>query len=91
MIHPHHAIQVRVNEIYDIDDPIVVEDRFDILFKDQPVTEIISTRDPLLKLGDGFVVSEGISRNEYNVTIDGVRILVYSDLGCETNPAKRAE
>lgn len=90
MINYHHAIQVRCGEIHEIDDPIVVEDRFQILFNDHFVTEMIASRHQLMELGAGFVISEGLSKFVDKVIIDGDRILVYSDVGCEMNMGKRA-
>lgn len=90
MMNHHHAIQVNGNEIHEIDDPVVMEDRFQILLNDHPIAEVIASRDQLRELGAGFVISEGISPYVDKVIVDGDRILVYSDAGCEVNLAKRA-
>ena len=90
MINHHHAIQVRGSEIHEIDDPIVVEDRFQILFNDQFITEMIASRDQLRELGAGFVISEGLSPYVDKVIVKSDRIFVSSDFGCEMNIAKRA-
>jgi len=54
----HRGIQVRNGELSEIDDAIVIEDRFQILFNDSPVTEMLASRDHLLELGAGFVISK---------------------------------
>ncbi len=81
----HRGIQVRNGEITEIDDAIVIEDRFQILFNDYPVTDMIASRDQLLELGAGFVITEGLARCVDKVKLDGDRILVYSDRGCDVS------
>ena len=54
----HLGIQVRNGEISEINDAIVIEDRFRIFFNDCPVTDMIASRDQLLELGAGFVITE---------------------------------
>ncbi len=83
MIHLHHAIQVSGESAHATDDAIVVEDRFDLLLNDRPVTTIVASRDQLRELGAGYVISEGLVRCVDKVNLDGDRILVYSDTGCD--------
>ncbi len=45
----HRGIQVRDGEISEINDAIVIEDRFQILFNNCPVTEMIASRDQLIR------------------------------------------
>ena len=85
----HHGIQVRNGELSEIDDAIVIEDRFQILFNDCPVTEMIASRDMLMELGAGFVITEGLARCVDKVKLDGDRILVYSDRGCDVSRSKK--
>ena len=85
----HCGIQVRDGEISEIDDAIVIEDRFQILFNNCPVTEMIASRDQLIELGAGFVITEGLARCVDKVKLDGDRILVYSDRGCDIARPKK--
>jgi FdhD protein len=71
------------------DDAIVIEDRFELLLNDHPVTEMVGSRDQLRELGAGYLVSEGILRCVDKVEVDGDRILVYADTGCDLRWAKR--
>jgi hypothetical protein len=54
----HHCIQVRNGEISEINDGIVIEGRFRILFNDCEVTDMIASRDQLLEPGAGFVITK---------------------------------
>jgi len=83
MIHNHHAIQVTGGIPKETDDAVVIEDRFDLLLNDRPVTTMVASRDQLRELGAGYVISEGLVRCVDKVTLDGDRILVYSDTGCD--------
>ena len=83
------GIQVRNGKAAEIDDAIVIEDRFRIFFNDRPVTDMIASRDQLKELGAGFVITEGIARCVDKVRLDGDRILVYSDTGCDISHAKK--
>ena len=83
------GIQVRNGEISEINDAIVIEDRFRILFNDCPVTDMIASRDQLMELGAGFVITEGLARCVDKVKLDGDRILVYSDRGCDVARSKK--
>ena len=85
----HRGIQVRNGEISEIDDAIVIEDRFQILFNNCPVTEMIASRDQLIELGAGFVITEGLARCVDKVKLDGDRILVYSDRGAMYRDRKK--
>jgi FdhD protein len=85
----HHGIQVRNGELSEIDDAIVIEDRFQILFNDCPVTEMIASRDQLMELGAGFVITEGLARCVDKVKLDDDRILVYADRGCDVARSKK--
>jgi FdhD protein len=85
----HLGIQVRNGEIAEITDAIVIEDRFRILFNDCPVTDMIASRDQLPELGAGFVITEGLTRCVDKVKIDGDRILVYADRGCDVARSKK--
>jgi len=85
----HRGIRVRNGEISEINDAIVIEDRFQILFNDCPVTEMIASRDQLRELGAGFVITEGLARCVDKVKLDGDRILVYSDRGCDAGRPKK--
>lgn len=89
MIHVHHGIQVIAGVPRETDDSIVIEDRFELLLNDKPVTEMVASRDQLRELGAGYLVSEGIVRCIDNVTVDGDRILAYSDTGCNLKWMKR--
>jgi len=89
MIHIHHSIQVIAGEARDSDDSIVIEDRFELLLNDRPVTAMVASRDQLRELGAGYVISEGLVRCVDKVTLDGDCILVYSDTGCDLNGARR--
>jgi FdhD protein len=83
------CIQVRDTTISEINDAIVTEDRFSIIFNDCPVTDIIASCDQLVELGAGFVVTEGLARCVDKVKLEGDRICVYSDVGCETPRLKK--
>jgi FdhD protein len=85
----HRGIRVRNGEISEINDAIVIEDRFQILFNDCLVTDMIASRDQLLELGAGFVITEGLTRCVDKVKIDGDRILVYTDRGCDVSRSKK--
>ena len=85
----HRGILVRNDEIAEINDAIVIEDRFRILFNDCPVTEMIASRDQLRELGAGFVITEGLTRCVDKVKLDSDRILVYSDRGCDVPRSKK--
>jgi FdhD protein len=89
MIHMHPGIQVIAGKARETDDAVVVEDRFELLLNDQPVTEMVASRDQLRELGAGYIVSEGILRCVDKVTVVGDRILVYSDTGCDLRWKKR--
>ncbi len=83
MIYTHPSIHVIAGQARDEDDPVVIEDRFELLLNDRPVTAIVASRDQLRELGAGYVVSEGLVRCVDKVNLDGDRILVYSDTGCD--------
>ncbi|HUW85789.1 MAG TPA: hypothetical protein VMV55_02810, partial [Methanoregula sp.] len=85
----HRGIQVRNGDISEINDTIVIEDRFQILFNDFPVTDMIASRDQLLELGAGFVITEGLTRCVDKVKLDGDRILVYADCRCDVAKTKK--
>ena len=85
----HRSIQVRNGDVSEIDDTIVIEDRFRILLNDCLVTEMIASRDQLRELGAGFVITEGLTRCVDKVKIDGDRILVYADRGCDVARSKK--
>ena len=89
MIHIHHGIQVTAGTARETDDAVVIEDRFELLLNDSPVTEMVASRDQLRELGAGYLVSEGIVRCVDTVKVDGDRILVYSDTGCDTGKARK--
>ena len=89
MIHTHQSIQVTAGVAKRTADSIVIEDRFELLLNDTPVTEMVASRDQLRELGAGYLVSEGIVRCVDKVTVDGDRILAYSDTGCDLKWAKR--
>ena len=89
MIHTHHSIQVIAGQARETDDSVVVEDRFELLLNDEPVTEMVASRDQLRELGAGYLVSEGILRCVDKVKVDNDRILVYSDTGCDLRWKKR--
>jgi FdhD protein len=89
MIHMHHSIQVVAGQARETDDAVVIEDRFELLLNDQPVTEMVASRDQLRELGAGYLVSEGILRCVDSVRIDGDRILVYADSTCDLRSVKR--
>ena len=85
----HPGIQVMNGVLSEIDDTIVIEDRFRILLNDCLVTEMIASRDQLRELGAGFVITEGLARCVDKVKLDGDRILVYSDRGCDVSRSKK--
>jgi FdhD protein len=85
----HRSIRVRNGEVTEIDDTIVIEDRFQVLFNDRPVTDIVASRDQLAELGAGFVITEGIARCVDKVKLEGDRILVYADTGCDVSRSKK--
>jgi FdhD protein len=85
----HPGIQVMNGVLSEIDDTIVIEDRFRILLNDCLVTEMIASRDQLRELGAGFVITEGLARSVDKVKLDGDRILVYSDRGCDVSRSKK--
>jgi len=89
MIHQHPGIQVIAGIARDTDDAVVIEDRFELLLNDRPVTGMVASRDQLRELGAGYLVSEGIVRCVDKVNVDGDRILVYSGTGCDMRGAKR--
>jgi FdhD protein len=89
MISLHHSIQVVAGEAREMDDAVVVEDRFEILLNDRPVTEMVASCDQLRELGAGYAVSEGLVRCVDKVALEGNRILVYSDTGCDLKWVKR--
>jgi FdhD protein len=77
----HRGIQVRNGRTAEIDDTIVIEDRFRIFFYDYPIADMVVSRDQVRELGAGFVITEGITRCVDKVSLDGDNILVYSDTG----------
>ncbi|WP_321506440.1 formate dehydrogenase accessory sulfurtransferase FdhD [uncultured Methanoregula sp.] len=89
MISTHHSIRVTAGDARETDDAIVIENRFELLLNDLPVTEMVASRDQLRELGAGYLVSEGIVRCVDKVTVDGNRILAYSDTGCDLKWTKR--
>jgi len=89
MIHIHHGIQVIAGVAKETDDAIVIEDRFDLLLNDRPVATMVASRDQLRELGAGYVISEGLVRCVDKVTLNGDRILVYSDTGCDLHRVKQ--
>lgn len=89
MIRNHHSFQVKNGTVTEINDMIVIEDHFQILFNDHPVADMVASRDQLRELGAGFVVTEGIARCVDNVNLDGDRICVYADTGCDISTSKK--
>ncbi len=89
MIRVHRGIQVIAGQARETEDAVVVEDRFELLLNDEPVTELIASREQLRELGAGYLVSEGILRCVDKVKLDGDRILVYSDTGCDLRWRKK--
>lgn len=89
MIYTHHSIQVIAGEARETDDAIVVEDRFELLLNDTPVTEMVASRNQLRELGAGYLVSEGVIRCIDSVIVEGDRICVYSGNGCDMTSLKR--
>jgi len=89
MIHTHRSIRFDAGKALETDDAVVVEDRFELLLNDRPVTEIVASRDQLKELGAGYVISEGLVRCVDKVNLDGDRILVYSDTGCDLEWTRR--
>jgi FdhD protein len=85
----HRGIRVRNGEISEINDAVVIEDRFRIFLNDCTVTDMIASRDQLRELGAGFVITEGLARCVDKVKLDGDRILVYSDRGCDIARPKK--
>lgn len=89
MIHMHRGIQVVAGEPHETDDAIVIEDRFELFLNDRFVTGMVASRDQLEELGAGYVINEGLVRCVDKVSVDGDRILVYSDTGCDLKWAKQ--
>ncbi|MDD1685020.1 MAG: formate dehydrogenase accessory sulfurtransferase FdhD [Methanoregula sp.] len=89
MIHTHRSIHVDAGTAKETDDAVVIEDRFELLLNDRPVTEMVASRDQLKELGAGYVISEGLVRCVDKVNLDGDRILVYSDTGCDLKWTRR--
>nr|WP_319377643.1 formate dehydrogenase accessory sulfurtransferase FdhD [uncultured Methanoregula sp.] len=89
MIHIHRGIQVIAGVAKETEDAIVIEDRFDLLLNDRPVATMVASNDQLRELGAGYVISEGLVRCVDKVNLDGDRILVYSDTGCDLKWAKK--
>jgi len=89
MIYYHRCIQVTDGVARETEDAVVVEDRFELVLNDKPVTEMVASRDQLRELGAGYLVSEGIVRQVDKVVIDGDRILAWSDTGCDLRWTKR--
>jgi FdhD protein len=89
MIYQHRSIQVIAGVAREADDAVVIEDRFELLLNDKPVTEMIASRDQIRELGAGYLVSEGIVRCVDKVLVEGDRILAYSDTGCDLRWMKR--
>ncbi|MDD1704841.1 MAG: formate dehydrogenase accessory sulfurtransferase FdhD [Methanoregula sp.] len=89
MLDHHRGIQVNGPETAEIEDAVAVEDRFELVLNNKPVTEMIASREMLRELGAGFVITEGLARTVDTVRLDGDRILVTSDLGCETGAGRR--
>ncbi|HII97905.1 MAG TPA: formate dehydrogenase accessory sulfurtransferase FdhD [Methanoregula sp.] len=89
MIHVHTGIQVIAGTAKKTEDAVVVEDRFELLLNDCPVTDMIASRDQLRELGAGYLVTEGIVRCVDRVTVDGDRILAYSGTGCDLRQVKQ--
>jgi len=89
MISTHRTIRVTAGVAKETDDAVVIEDRFELLLNDRPVTEMVASRDQLRELGAGYLVSEGIVRCVDKVVVDGDRILAYSDTGCDLKWTKR--
>jgi FdhD protein len=89
MIHVHKGIQVIAGVARETEDSIVIEDRFELLLNDTPVTDMVASRDQLRELGAGYVISEGLVRCVDKVSLDGDRILVYSDTGCDLKWQRR--
>jgi FdhD protein len=89
MIHTHRSIRVDTGKALETDEAVVIEDRFELLLNDRPVTEMVASRDQLRELGAGYLVSEGIVRCVDKVKTDRDRILVYSDTGCDLRWKKR--
>jgi FdhD protein len=50
---------------------------------------MVASRDQLRELGAGYVLSEGLVGCVDKVTLDGDRILVYSDTGCDLKWVKK--
>jgi FdhD protein len=89
MIHQHKSIQVINGEARETGDTVVVEDQFELLLNGCPVTEMVASRDQLRELGAGYVISEGLVRCVDNVRLEGDRILVCSDTGCDLKWTRR--
>jgi FdhD protein len=89
MISTHRSIRFTAGRPEETDDAVVVEDRFELLLNDRPVTELVASRDQLRELGAGYVISEGLVQCVDKVSLDGDRILVYSDTGCDLRWMKR--
>ena len=89
MIHVHTGIQVIAGTAKKTDDAVVVEDRFELLLNDRPVTDMIASRDQLRELGAGYLITEGIVRCVDRVSVDGDRILAYSATGCDLRQVKQ--
>ncbi|PKL63925.1 MAG: formate dehydrogenase family accessory protein FdhD [Methanomicrobiales archaeon HGW-Methanomicrobiales-3] len=89
MIHLHHGIQFIDGTARATEDAVVIEDRFELLLNDRPVTEMVASRDQLRELGAGYLICEGIVKNVDSVTVDGDRIFACSPSVCDLVQVKR--
>jgi len=89
MIHLHHGIQFIDGTARATDDAVVIEDRFELLLNDRPVTEMVASRDQLRELGAGYLICEGIAKSVDSVTVDGDRIFACSPSVCDLVQVKR--
>jgi len=89
MIHLHHGIQFIDGTARATEDAVVIEDRFELLLNDQPVTEMVASRDQLRELGAGYLICEGIVKNVDSVTVDGDCIFACSPSVCDLVQVKR--
>lgn len=89
MIHLHHGIQFIDGTARATDDAVVIEDRFELLLNDQPVTGMVASRDMVRELGAGYLICEGIAKSVDSVTVDGDRIFARSPSACDLLLVKR--
>lgn len=79
MLSEYPGIRVKGNEIVEVVDAIVVEDRFDLYLNDELLTRLVASDEYLQELGAGFVVGEGLADTVDSVQVSAKEIRVYAE------------